>query len=125
MDWRMLGAERAGPLIAEEVDRWARYLEWDVTTEWAEIERARQAGLAPGVAVLNENGAIVGWSHYQTRNHVLQIGAFTATSETITNLVLDQILSVAALAFVQSVSLFAFSDAPGLAAGLRQRGLSV
>ena len=125
VDWRTLSADRVAPLIADEVDRWARLLEWDVAAEWAEIEKARQAGLATGLAVIDENGAIAGWSRYQTRNHVLQVGVFNARSESVTNLMLNQILSGPALAFVQTVSLFALSEAPGLNAALRERGLSV
>ncbi len=125
MDWRMLAADRVSPLIAAEVDRWARLLDWDCAAQWAEIERARIAGAAPGIAVLDEHGNISGWSHYQTRHQVLQIGAFQAAAESIVQLMLDHILSTPTLSFVQSVTMFSFSEAPGLAAALRQRGLSV
>jgi hypothetical protein len=125
VDWRTLSADRVAPLIADEVDRWARLLEWDVAAEWAEIEKARQAGLATGIAVIDENGTIAGWSRYQTRNHVLQVGVFNARSESVTNLMINQILSGPTLAFVQTVSLFALSEAPGINAALRERGLSV
>jgi ribosomal protein S18 acetylase RimI-like enzyme len=125
VDWRLLAADRAAVLIADEVDRWARLLEWETAAQWRDIERARQAGIAPGVAVIDENGAVAGWSQYHTRNQVLHIAAFAARSETVANLMLDHILSGPALAFVQSVMLFAFTDAPGLAAALRQHGLSV
>ena len=125
VDWRVLAAERVAPLLAEEADRWARFLDWDCSAEWTAIERARQTGIAPGIAILDENGAVAGWSHYQTRHHVLQISAFSARNETIAQLMLDQILSVPALAVVHSVSFFAFADTPGLASALRQHGLSV
>jgi ribosomal protein S18 acetylase RimI-like enzyme len=125
VDWRVLAADRVAPLLAEEADRWARLLDWDCAAEWSAIEHARQAGIAPGIAILDENGAVAGWSHYQTRHHVLQISAFVAQSAPIAHLMLAQILSVPALAQAHSVSFFALTDAPGLASALRQHGLSV
>ena len=56
---------------------------------------------------------------------MLQIGAFVAGDEPVAQLMLDQILSGPRWRSCRRVTFFAFADAPGLAAALRQRGLSV
>jgi ribosomal protein S18 acetylase RimI-like enzyme len=124
-DWRSVGADRMQPLIDAEAERWARLLEWDAAAQWKAIETARQSGVAPGLVALDAAGAIAGWSHYQSRNGVLQIASFTASQESVAQAMLNELLNERTLAFAQGVSFFAFSEAPGLAAALRNKGLSV
>jgi ribosomal protein S18 acetylase RimI-like enzyme len=125
IDWQALSADRLAPLYAGEVDRWLRLLDWDTAGRWEDVERQRRQGLAPGVAVLDEAGVVHGWSHYTVRNGALRIEAFAAASEPVAQLMLDRLLNDQALVFITRVSLFAFSEAPGLVAALRRKGLSV
>lgn len=124
-DWRSAAADRMQPLLEAEAERWARLLEWDASQQWATLETARQAGTAPGLVALDAAGAIVGWSQYQSRNGVLQISSFTARNEAVVQAMLNELLNERTLAFTQGVTFFAFSEAPGLAAALRGKGLSV
>jgi ribosomal protein S18 acetylase RimI-like enzyme len=124
VDWRTLPSDRMRMLYAAEADRWSR-LEWDTAAEWHEVERSRQVGTASGLAVLDEAGKVVGWACYHMRNRALQIGVFNAASEAVTDALVGQMLSEQTLAFVEAVTVFVLSDAPGLTAALRKKGLSV
>lgn len=124
VDWRTLSAERMGSLYAAEADRWSR-LEWDTTTQWHDVERGRQFGTASGLAVLDDAGAVLGWTCYHIRNRALQVGVFNATSEAVMQVLVDNMLSEQTLAFVETVTFFALSDAAGLTGALRQKGLTV
>lgn len=125
IDWRTLSAERMKPLYAAEVDRWSSTLEWDTARDWEEVERGRQLGTVSGVAIADETGAIAGWAYYLVHRRTLQIGSFIANSDSVAQLMLDAVLSDQVRAAVDAITVFAFADAPGLAAALRLRGLSV
>jgi len=47
-DWRDEPAAVITPLIAQECDAWDATLGWDVATEWAVLEPARQQRWIPG-----------------------------------------------------------------------------
>jgi ribosomal protein S18 acetylase RimI-like enzyme len=124
VDWRTLSAEKMAALYEIEADRWSR-LDWDTTTQWQEVERGRQFGTISGVVALDETGKTVGWSFYQIRNRALQIGVLDAADESVTQLLVDRALSEQTLAFVETVTFFALTDAPGLTTALRAKLLSV
>ena len=124
VDWRTLPPERVEALYSAEADRWAR-LDWDTTTQWQEVERGRRFGTTAGFAVLDEHGEIIGWTFYQIRSRVLQVGVFDAASEPVTIALVDKLLSEQTLAFVDSITFFALTDAPALTPALRNKGLQV
>ncbi len=125
VDWQTLAAERLESLYAEEIDRWQRLLDWETTARWEEIERRRRQGAASGLVAIDESGRVRGWCHYAVRDRVLRLDTFTASDDGIAQLLLDRLLSVPALAYVERVSAFLFSDLNGLSQAFRARGLSV
>lgn len=112
------------PLYEAEADRWSR-LDWDTTAQWLEVERGRQFGTLSGLVVLDDAGAALGWTYFQIRSLALQIGLLESSSDAVTEAIVAKVLSDQTLAFVESVTLFALTDAPGLTPALRHRGLSV
>jgi ribosomal protein S18 acetylase RimI-like enzyme len=124
VDWRTLSAERMAPLYEAEADRWSR-LDWDTSAQWQEVERGRQFGTISGVVVLDDSGRALGWTFYQIRNRALQVGVLDASDEAVMQVLVDRALSEQTLAFVETVTFFALSDAPGLTTALRAKGLSV
>src|SRR5262245_51589864 len=125
IDWRTLPAERVTPLYTSETERWGSVLEWDTATDWDEVEKGRRLGTVAGVVVINETGAFAGWCYYLIHKRALQIGSFIASSEAVAQVMLDAVLQDEVRASVDTVTLFAFADAPNLAASLRLRGLTV
>ena len=125
IDWRTLPAERVAPLYTSEIERWSSALEWDTAKDWEEVEKGRQLGTVAGVVVTNEAGAAVGWCYYIVHKRALQIGSFIASSDAAAQAMLDAVLRDEIRASVDTVTLFAFADAPNLAAALRLRGLTV
>jgi ribosomal protein S18 acetylase RimI-like enzyme len=124
VDWRLLAPERMDTLYSAEADRWAR-LDWDTTSQWQEVERGRRLGTTAGFAVLDDRGEITGWTFYQVRNRILQVGVFESPSEPVTIALVDKLLNEQTLAFVDTVAFFALSDAPALTPALRNKGLQV
>jgi ribosomal protein S18 acetylase RimI-like enzyme len=125
IDWRTLPAGRVAPLYAAEVDRWGSALEWDTAKDWDEVEKGRHLGTVAGIVVVNESGASVGWCYYLVHKRSLQIGSFIASSDAAAQVMLDAVLRDEIRSAVDTVTLFAFADAPNLAAALRLRGLTV
>jgi ribosomal protein S18 acetylase RimI-like enzyme len=125
VDWRTLPAEQVASLYDAEVERWSSTLEWDTSKDWEEVEHGRQIGTVSGLAVVDERGAIVGWCYYLVHHRALQIGGFIAASDAAAQVMLDAMLADEIRASIDTVTLFAFADAPGLAPALRLRGLSV
>jgi ribosomal protein S18 acetylase RimI-like enzyme len=125
VDWRTLPAERVTPLYTSEIERWASALEWETAKDWEEVEKGRQLGTVAGVVVTNEAGATLGWCYYIVHKRALQIGSFIASSDAAAQVMLDAVLRDETRASVDTVTLFAFADAPNLAAALRLRGLTV
>jgi ribosomal protein S18 acetylase RimI-like enzyme len=125
IDWRTLPAERVMPLYTTEIERWGSALEWDTAKDWDEVEKGRRLGTVAGVVVTNETGATVGWCYYIVHKRSLQIGSFIAASDAAAQTMLDSVLRDEIRASVDTVTLFAFADAPNLAAALRLRGLTV
>ena len=125
VDWRTLPADRVAALYATEIERWGSALEWDTAKDWEEVEKGRQLGTVAGVVIINETGAIAGWCYYIIHKRALQIGSFIASSDVAAQAILDAVLRDEIRASIDTVTLFAFADAPNLAAALRLRGLSV
>src|SRR5258708_6984846 len=125
VDWRTLPADRVASLYAAEVERWASALEWDTATDWAEVEKGRQLGTVLGIVVVNDAGAAVGWCYYLIHKRALQVGSFIASSDAAAQVMLDAILRDEVRSAVDTVTVFAFADAPNFAAALRLRGLTV
>jgi ribosomal protein S18 acetylase RimI-like enzyme len=123
-DWREAAPEQTAALYKAEARRWS-VLEWDTTSNWEEVERGRQRGLVPGVIVSDDRGKAVGWSYYIIHHRTLQIGGFVSSSEAVSARMLDAILTPEALAAVDAVTFFAYTNAPDIAPALRSRGLSV
>lgn len=123
--WRDLPAERIAPLYEAEIDRWASTLDWETAANWEEVERGRRLGTAAGVVVTDGSGAIVAWSYYVVHRRALQIGGLVASTEASVHMMLDAILTDDTLSRVDTVTFFAYSDAPGVAPALRSRGLAV
>src|SRR5262245_1288667 len=125
VDWRTLPPERVAPLYRTEIERWAGALDWDTAKDWQEVEKGRQLGVVSGVVVVNDASAIAGWSYYLVHKRSLQIGSFIAASDAAAQVMLEAMLGDEIRASVDAVTLFAFADAPNLAALLRLRGLTV
>jgi ribosomal protein S18 acetylase RimI-like enzyme len=125
VDWRQADTKELAALYANEIRRWSASLGWDTASSWDQIELGRRIGTVSGLLAFDAHGAILGWTFYLLHRDVLQIGGFAAASETITTALVDGILSSAIAARAQAVTLFAFTDAPGLADALTQRGLAV
>jgi ribosomal protein S18 acetylase RimI-like enzyme len=125
IDWRTLPAARVAPLYAAEIERWGSALEWDSTKDWDEVEKGRQLGTVAGIVVVDDTGASVGWCYYLIHTRSLQIGSFIAASDAAAQVKLDAVLRDEIRASVETITLFAFADAPNLAAALRLRGLTV
>src|SRR5262245_58406438 len=124
-DWRTLAADKVSALYYAETQRWSSTLEWDTSKDWEEVERGRQLGTVQGIVVTDEGGAVQGWSYYLLQDRSLQVGLFNAASDNVAQLMLDRIFSPDNRLAVDTITFFAFNDAQGFPAILRQRGLSV
>ena len=125
VDWRLADRGGLAALYAAEISRWSAALGWDTASSWNHIELGRRLGTVPGLLAVDAAGAIAGWTCYLLHRDVLQVGSFVATSEAVTTALLDSMLSSETAARALSVTLFAFTDAPGLPAVLTRRGFSV
>ena len=124
-DWRDATAERMAPLYAAEIERWSSVLEWDASANFDQVELGRRLGHVRGVLVIDAGDTVAGWSFFIADRRGLQIGGFTSSSEACTEAMLAAIFENDAAASARSVTFFSYSDAPGLSAGLRKRGLAV
>jgi ribosomal protein S18 acetylase RimI-like enzyme len=113
------------PLYQAEIDRWATALEWDASQDWQEVERGRRLQTVSGLIVTNHSGVVVGWTYYLVHERALQVGSFVSSSEACTELLLDVMFEDPRVAEVRTVTLFAFTTAPGLVPLARSRGLVV
>lgn len=125
VDWREADRGRLTALYAAEIRRWSDVLGWDTASSWDHIELGRCLGTVSGLCALDADGAIAGWTFYLRHRDVLQVGGFMAASEDTTAALLDAILASDTAARAGSVTLFAFTDAPGLTDALAHRGLTV
>jgi ribosomal protein S18 acetylase RimI-like enzyme len=89
------------------------------------VEVARLAGRLPGLVARDTRGRICGWTFYLLHNGVLEIGALQSTSRAVTAALLGGALASSEARGRSSVVLFAYSDAPALAAQLRARAFAV
>jgi ribosomal protein S18 acetylase RimI-like enzyme len=124
VDWRSMPADSMTSLYAAEAERWSA-LDWSTSTPWEQLECARRVGAVSGLVALDNAGQIAGWTAFHTRNRMLQVSIFHATSEAVTSMLLEQALSAQRLSFVGGVTFFAPTTAPGLTAALRRKGLAV
>ncbi len=124
-DWRHASADRVAPLHAAEVARWASMFDWDAARIFEQVEQGRRFGHVRGVLATNTRGGVEGWCFYLTGPEALQVGGFVASSDACSNAMLNAIFARDFGSPPASVTFFAYSDAPGLAAALRTRGLSV
>ena len=124
-DWRELPYERVRPLYLAETSRWTSVLDWDAAAGFEEVERGRILGHLRGYVVTDSDGHVEGWCFYLLREGALQVGGFVTRSSACSETMLHAIFSDEGAEELESVTFFAFSDAPGLAASLRQRGLRV
>ena len=125
VDWGTLPPEAMARLYTVETERWMAHLDWDTAAGWQEVERGRTLGTVSGLAVVDDKGAVAGWSFYLLHGTTLQVGGFVASTDPIAQLLLDHIFASPLAAAAKAITIFAFADAPGLAASLRSRGLSV
>lgn len=125
IDWRTVPADRMATIYRIEAERWMSALDWDTEKDWLEVERARQLGTANGVAIVDETGEILAWGYCLLHRRTLQVGALVGAHDARAQLLLDRMLSADALSSADAVTVFAFADETGLAAALRNRGLSV
>jgi ribosomal protein S18 acetylase RimI-like enzyme len=124
VDWRQARPEHIAALYRAEIGRWAT-LGWDTTASWHTIEAGRQRGTLPGLLAADTSGAIVGWTFYILHGAALQVGGLVAASASVTDLLLDGVLSGDLASQARAVTLFAFANAPGLAGALANRDLAV
>jgi ribosomal protein S18 acetylase RimI-like enzyme len=124
-DWRDLPFERIEPLYLAETRRWASVLDWDAVSGLEDVERGRVLGHVRGFIASSSSGAVEGWCYYLVNQGALQVGGFVTRSEACSETMLHAIFSDEGTQELDSITFFAFSDAPGLAASLRRRGLAV
>jgi len=124
-DWRAVPDATIESLFAAERWRWESLLDWDLGSAWDELRLGRQLQTVSGLVATGSDGRPAGWTYYLIHDGALQIGAFSSASESATALLLDAIFNDPQTAQVDRVTFFAFTDAPGLVAGLRARGLAV
>jgi len=91
-DWRLASAEVVGGLLEAERQRWIAALHWDARPAFEVLERARQAGQAPGLVACDADGRPQGFTHYFLHNRRLQIGGLVAESGEVTRQLLDDVL---------------------------------
>jgi ribosomal protein S18 acetylase RimI-like enzyme len=101
-------------LFAVETARWLSELRWDTASAWRDVEDGRVLGTVPGLAALDEWGAVAGWIFGVPHRETLQIGGLVASTAAATRALLDGICSGPAASKAHSIMLFVFANAPGL-----------
>lgn len=124
-DWRVVADDVIQQLCAAERRRWEEALDWNQGSAWAEIERGRQLGTVSGLVTFGADGQPTGWTFYLVHDGALQIGAFAADSQHATTALVEGVFADPASQAARRVTFFAFTDAPGIAAALRARSLTV
>ena len=124
-DWRAVPDDVIQRLCAAEQRRWEKALDWNPGSAWAEIDRGRQLGTVSGLVTFGADGHPTGWTYYLVHDGALQIGAFAADSQGATAALVEGIFADPASQAARRVTFFAFTDAPGIAAALRARSLTV
>jgi ribosomal protein S18 acetylase RimI-like enzyme len=125
VDWRDADSDDLAAIYAGEIHRWSTVLGWETAASWEQIELGRRLGTVPGLLARDSSGALVGWTFYLLHRDVLQIGGLAAVSETATRALVDGIFASETARRARSITLFVFTDAPGLTSVLSRRGLSV
>jgi ribosomal protein S18 acetylase RimI-like enzyme len=125
VDWRDVPEPIVAPLYRAEAERWASTLEWDAASGLREVERGRQLRTVSGFVALDERREVAGWTFYLVHEGVLQIGGFVSSSEACTTALLAAVLRDPEAAGADVVTLFVFSDAPGLVQAARDHRLAV
>ena len=110
---------------ADETRRWLTRLRWDTQGIWKTVEDARLAGHLPGVVVLDDSNCVRAWAFYLLHGDTLQIGGVVASTEDETIMLLNAIFTSPEAACAERWMLFTYSEAPGLADLLTERGFDV
>jgi ribosomal protein S18 acetylase RimI-like enzyme len=113
------------PLFRAETARWASTLEWDAASSFQEVERGRQLRTVSGFVALDERREVAGWTYYLVHEGALQIGGFVSNSEACTTMLLSAVMRDPQADGADVVTLFVFSDAPGLVQAARDHRLAV
>src|SRR5438128_4948512 len=92
VDWRDLTADQVAPLYSEQGRAWADTLGWDLSSSWAVVERARAAGVLPGLVCRRDDRSIAGWTFFLRQDSVLQIGALVGEGASPVRELLEAIL---------------------------------
>ena len=115
-DWRAVPDATIESLFAAERWRWESLLDWELGAAWDELRRGRELQTVSGLVALAPDGQATGWTYYLVHDGAVQIGAFSSASESTTAMLLDAILADVRTTPANRVTLFAFTDAPGLVA---------
>jgi len=124
-DWRVLPPGVVEPLLAAEIDAWARDLHWDVRQSWAVVEPARRAGRLPGRVVMDSSGRPQGWTCFFADGRSIQVMAIVATSAAATARLVESLMTSPQADTAETISCFVRGNAPGLDACLRAMGFQV
>jgi ribosomal protein S18 acetylase RimI-like enzyme len=125
VDWREARGADLAQCYAREIRRWSAELGWDTASSWDQIEFGRRVGTLPGLLALDAHGAVLGWTFYLLHRGILQLGGFVSNSADVTDTLVDGLFASKTAARAESVTVFAFTEAPGLTEQLSSRGLSV
>jgi len=108
-----------------EAARWRQTLDWDTTSLWPVLERARAAGEMVGLVLRGPGRGIVGWSYAALRDGEFHCGAFAAPNAAATALLVDALLALPEARAAWRIVCFAFADAPDLSGVLAARGFQI
>ena len=124
-DWRLASAEVVGGLLEAERQRWIAALHWDARPAFDVLERARQAGQAPGLVACDADGRPQGFTHYFLHSRRLQIGGLVAESGEVTRQLLDDVLRTPEAELAGEILCFAFPASAALEGALTRRRFDV
>jgi ribosomal protein S18 acetylase RimI-like enzyme len=125
VDWRDSDGADLAQCYAHEIHRWSVELGWDTAASWDQIELGRRIGNLPGLLALDAYGAVLGWTFYLLHRGILQLGGIVSNSPDVTRALIDGVFASETAVRAEAVTIFVFSEAPGLAAGISARGLTV
>jgi ribosomal protein S18 acetylase RimI-like enzyme len=124
-DWRDASSHEIEEVLAAEVDRWRRRLDWDIAGAWSALDPERVAGLLPGALVRDRGGRIAGWTWFLLHGDSLQIGSIVADRPEATSALVAAALESREARCASRVAVCVREAAPGLREALRTRGFDV
>lgn len=125
LDWRELPVAQAVSLVEAEAQAWAAQLDWDVASDWRQIEPARGSGRLPGLVYRARAGQVAGWCCFLVHQHTLQVAMLVAETRDATVALVNGVLASPQAAAARSHALCVREGAPGLRQVLGGRGFSV